>query len=530
VNRRSTLIGSFLGLVLSFSGWLADRVLVERWASVDEVAVTEAKDTARLSAMTLRAALAEIELSVVADAIPEGVRVDRLASSPSPMPSRGPFVPYSNRSSEELVALLDSDALTPQGLPEPVVAALALEKRGAPNAAMRKETALKGLLSGLLPVNARDLPRLAERLGATKADEDRIHELRAVLESAPRTETLPRFPEFARTLSGDVVIGWSRRSDRRLHYRVPLAALMEVARVADRVQVAGPSSRTLAPVEGVAGLAVSTAPREQTTSVFHVLRFGLWAAVFVSGVGLSVVWRALRHEERAIGREKRFLANVTHELRTPLAAVRVFGESLARGRGDPVEYGELIAQETERLEALVDRVLTITRLDEAPRLVPVHPCELAEAAVELLRERARKRPARVEMRSSMGVLDALWDGDAARRALVNLLENAIGHGRVGGSVILSVEAFPDGVRFTVSDDGPGIRAQDRGRIFRRFERGDSRAPGTGLGLFMVEQVARVHGGRVDLETSPGEGCRFSLTLPFAPPGVGPDEGGVRVMA
>ena len=109
------------------------------------------------------------------------------------------------------------------------------------------------------------------------------------------------------------------------------------------------------------------------------------------------------------------------------------------------------------------------------------------------------------------MLDEAVDG--RRIAVVGILENAIQHGGEGGSVVLSVDTVRDGVRFTVTDDGPGIRPRDRKRVFRRFERGDSEASGTGLGLYMVEQVAKAHGGRVDLETQPGEGCRFSLMLP-----------------
>ncbi len=111
----------------------------------------------------------------------------------------------------------------------------------------------------------------------------------------------------------------------------------------------------------------------------------------------------------------------------------------------------------------------------------------------------------------------MWDGEAVRGALINLLQNAIQHGGNDGHVTLGVESANDGIRFSVIDDGPGIRPQDRKRVFGRFERGDGAGAGTGLGLHVVEQVARAHGGRVDLETAPGQGCRFYLTLPLAPP-------------
>ena len=303
-----------------------------------------------------------------------------------------------------------------------------------------------------------------------------------------------------------------------MHYQIPVGVLLHQSGVSERVRITAPASRNRTPVPGIAGLFVSVEPLRQSPVELGWLRFGLWASVGLSGIGLFVVFRAHRREERAIAREKRFLANVTHELRTPLAAIRIFGESLERGRGDPVEYGELIAKESERLNGLIDRVLTVTRFDEAPRLARVQPCTLVEASVALLRERATAHSVRLESKLPTRELpQAMWDGEAVRGALINLLQNAIQHGGNDGHVTLGVESALDGIRFSVIDDGPGIHPQDRKRVFGRFERGDGAGAGTGLGLHVVEQVARAHGGRVDLETAPGQGCRFYLTLPLTPP-------------
>ena len=319
--------------MLLLLGWLADVTLLERRSSAVEAARAEARETARLGAMTLRAALAELELSIVVGVPSEGVRVERLAMPPSSVPSHGRFVPYFERPSLELVQLLESDRLSPHGFPVAVVAALALERRRAPNAATRKADAAARLLSGMLPVHPQDLSHLAQRLGAT--DEHRIATLRAILESAPETETLSRFPDFDRTLSDESVNGWSRRGRRRLHYRIPVSVLLHESGVSERVRIAAPSSRNRTPVPGIAGLFVSVEPLRQSPVALSWLRFSLWASVGLLGIGLFVVFRAHQREERAIAREKRFLANVTHELRTPLAAIRVFGESLAKGGATP---------------------------------------------------------------------------------------------------------------------------------------------------------------------------------------------------
>ncbi len=111
-----------------------------------------------------------------------------------------------------------------------------------------------------------------------------------------------------------------------------------------------------------------------------------------------------------------------------------------------------------------------------------------------------------------------WDGDAVRRAVLNLLDNAVAHGREGGRIEASAASEGEDVRLSIADDGPGIGRADRRRVFGRFERGRTEAPGTGLGLYLVEEVARAHGGRVDLVTAEGRGSTFSLVLPSRPPG------------
>ena len=109
-----------------------------------------------------------------------------------------------------------------------------------------------------------------------------------------------------------------------------------------------------------------------------------------------------------------------------------------------------------------------------------------------------------------------------RQALLNLLDNAIKHGRHGGHVEVRGELENGSLKLSVADDGPGIERRDRKRIFKRFQRGETQSPGTGLGLYVVEQVANAHGGRVDLLTEAHLGCTFTLVLPLEPPGALPD--------
>jgi len=232
------------------------------------------------------------------------------------------------------------------------------------------------------------------------------------------------------------------------------------------------------------------------------------------------VGRALRREARATARERAFLAGVTHELRTPLSAIRLFGETLAAGRGDAREYGSLVAQESERLEALVERVLAVTRVDEAPRFSSLAPAALVRSAVALIRPRAERRAVTLETELVEPLPEVTWDEEAVRRALLSLIDNAVKHGRERGRVTVTAAASEPGlVRLAVADDGPGIARREHRRIFGRFARGESTVEGTGLGLYLAEQVAFAHGGRIDLETEAGRGSTFSLVLPIVPPAV-----------
>jgi signal transduction histidine kinase len=271
-------------------------------------------------------------------------------------------------------------------------------------------------------------------------------------------------------------------------------------------------------VPDVEGLVLDVTPEVPGALRVAALRAVLLICVVAGAAGLVAARRALAKEARAMARERAFLATVTHELRTPLAAMRLFGETLAEGRGEPREYGALVAQESERLSDLVERVLAATRVDEAPRFGPVSPGELARSAVDFIEARAERRQVSVECHADDDLPEARWDADAVRRALLNLIDNAVKHGRGGGHVDVRVTSANDHVSLSVADDGPGIGAAHREGVFRRFTRGPTDAPGTGLGLYLVEQVARAHGGRVDLVTKEAEGSTFTLVLPVVPPG------------
>jgi two-component system phosphate regulon sensor histidine kinase PhoR len=344
--------------------------------------------------------------------------------------------------------------------------------------------------------------------------------LRERLQAAPEAKTLPKAPAFRRVRSGGVVEGWTRDGQERVRYEVSVKALLLMARVGSDVAIleaAAPPVGVSAEVKDVAGFSITMPARAGDALRLRALRIALWLAVAASMACLLAMRRAVNAEARATAREKQFLASVTHELRTPLAAMRLFGERLAQGKGDPREYGGLIAEESQRLEALVEKVLAATRASERPHFAPLEPEELMRSAVTLVGPRAERRDVTLSCKAATPLPTVTWDAEAVRRAVLNLLDNAIKHGRHGGNV--EAEAFADGeaVCLSVKDDGPGIGRRERKLLFGRFVRGQTEAPGTGLGLHFAEQVAHAHGGRVDLVSEEGRGCVFTLRLPASPP-------------
>jgi signal transduction histidine kinase len=211
----------------------------------------------------------------------------------------------------------------------------------------------------------------------------------------------------------------------------------------------------------------------------------------------------------AAERQRRFVADAAHELRTPLARIRTQLEvdRAHPGTADPAATSASVLAETERLQRLVDDLLLLARSDAgAPDLRDAGPVDLDEVVLD----QARGRP----LVDRTGVVPVQVAGERVQleRAVANLLDNAVRHARTRVTVTLTEE---DGAAvLTVADDGPGIPAAGRETIFERFTRLDEAravdAGGAGLGLAIAREIAERHGGRLDLR---GESC-FVLTFPL----------------
>ncbi|MGB5438765.1 MAG: ATP-binding protein [Gammaproteobacteria bacterium] len=220
-----------------------------------------------------------------------------------------------------------------------------------------------------------------------------------------------------------------------------------------------------------------------------------------------------------------FVANVSHELKTPVTTVKGFVETLQEGAkenpDDLDRFLSIIARQTDRLAAIIDDLLTLSRLESAPRSeileLRVRPLRLVlESCREICRVRADAKEIDIFIECPP-VITVYADHSLLTQAIVNLTDNAIKYSPEKSSVLLSGFDEEDGVRITVADNGPGIGEKYLPRLFERFYRVDKarsrKLGGTGLGLAIVKHIAIAHGGRVGVETRHGRGSTFSIFLP-----------------
>jgi two-component system phosphate regulon sensor histidine kinase PhoR len=212
-----------------------------------------------------------------------------------------------------------------------------------------------------------------------------------------------------------------------------------------------------------------------------------------------------------------FVANVSHELKTPLAAIRGYAETLRDGALREEEtarrFTDRLLWQCRRLQVLLDDLLTLSRLESVgPALErePVDLAALAQRALEVLAAAAREKP-----------LPRLpGDANGIERLLLNLLDNAIKYNRPGGEVLLRLARRGGYAVVEVGDTGIGIPPESLGRIFERFYRVDKgrarEEGGSGLGLAIVKHLAQSHGGRVEVESRVGRGTTFRVYLPLGP--------------
>lgn len=245
-------------------------------------------------------------------------------------------------------------------------------------------------------------------------------------------------------------------------------------------------------------------------------------ALFTGGAAFTTV-RLLRREQALARAKTSFVANVSHELRTPLSSILLMAENLERGVTTSDEararYHGLIRREAQRLRRLVDDVLDFSRVERGEelrlRIEDVDPERFAAELEQDLADRAASTT--FAFRTVALPAHARFDEETIRRALFNLVDNAVKYG-AGSAIEVEVEGGDGSLRLAVRDHGPGVDAKRREAIFAAFTRlegNGEKTAGTGLGLAIVREIARAHGGTVRCgEPAEGTGARFEIRLPL----------------
>jgi two-component system phosphate regulon sensor histidine kinase PhoR len=253
------------------------------------------------------------------------------------------------------------------------------------------------------------------------------------------------------------------------------------------------------------------------------------AAVFNSASardGTILVFHDLTRLKQLERTREEFVANVSHELRTPLSLIKGYVETLLDGARHNPEVAErfltIIERNAERLDLLIQDLLTISALESGRVKLNLQPVELHALADKVLADLHSKADARgTTLINNLPALVATVDGNRLDQVLANLVDNAIKYGRHQGRVTVGGRpAEGDMIEVFVADDGPGIPPEALGRVFERFYRADKARSrdqgGTGLGLSIVKHIVQSHGGEVWAESKPGHGATFFLTLPGIP--------------
>ncbi|HSR87358.1 MAG TPA: HAMP domain-containing sensor histidine kinase, partial [Pontiella sp.] len=255
----------------------------------------------------------------------------------------------------------------------------------------------------------------------------------------------------------------------------------------------------------------------------------IWTAVLVILMMLVVgvlAFYAVGRQIRLNRMKNDFIATVSHELKTPLASMRVLVDTLLEGRvrdeAHAEEYLRLVSRENERLTRMIENFLSFSRMERnrnAFDLMPASPAAIVEDAIDSVCTKYKACGCRLETEVEENLADIPVDHDAIVTVLINLLDNACKYAADDKRVLLSVFTGQDEVCFAVSDHGVGLSSRQIKKIFDSFYRVDNSlartTEGCGLGLSIVRFIVNAHKGRIEVESQPGAGSTFTVRLPLS---------------
>jgi signal transduction histidine kinase len=272
----------------------------------------------------------------------------------------------------------------------------------------------------------------------------------------------------------------------------------------------------------------ATVPVTTERSEYSQQRLIIFAIAVVLSVTLFagyLLWRDVRRELRLAEARSQFVAGVSHELKTPLTAIRMFAESMRMDedldRHAQIGHLDTILQETDRLNRLVDNVLDFARIEQGRKTYRMQPTSLAEvvdAAAKAMDYPMMQSGFQLRVTVDRSLPPILTDRDALQQAVLNLLSNGMKYSAESREIALDLSRENDAAVIRVVDQGVGIPREEQTRIFERFYRVQSpeneRLPGTGLGLTLAAHIIAAHGGTIAVESEPGKGSAFIIRIPL----------------
>jgi len=284
----------------------------------------------------------------------------------------------------------------------------------------------------------------------------------------------------------------------------------------------GPSLRSLGIRFSPSFISSLVEQRSPQRTLYGLLVLLVLSLTFFGGY---LLWRDVRRELRLAEMRSQFVSSVSHELKTPLTAIRMFAETLRMGRSkDPKvqqEYLDTIVNESQRLTRLLNNVLDFSKIEQGERQYHMQPAALAEviqAAARTMAYPLSQQGFQLHVQIEPNLPDIRMDRDALEQAVLNLLSNAMKYSGDSRDIDLRLTRNDRSAIIQVIDRGLGIAQAEKGRIFDKYYRihtGESvQSAGTGLGLALVSHIVASHGGRIEVESEPGKGSTFSIHMPF----------------
>jgi len=258
------------------------------------------------------------------------------------------------------------------------------------------------------------------------------------------------------------------------------------------------------------------------STAFYAL--ALLLVLGVTGFGTYLLWRDVRRDYQSVELRSQFVSSVSHELKTPLTAIRMFAEALVlhrpRAEAEKTVYLQTIVNESERLSRLINNVLDFSKIEQGTRTYRKEPIMLADIvtkAAQTMTYPLEQEGFQLSLSVEEAVPEIQGDKDALEQALLNLLHNAVKYSGKSRNVELRLLLRAGWAAIEVEDHGLGIGPEEKEKICNKYYRGgaaiDNRISGAGLGLSIVSHIVKAHGGRLEIESTVGKGSIFSIILP-----------------